>query len=154
MEPTVSYAEEELRALSVRYACGVDRRDPDLFVSAFCDDAVLIVHRPGEDPAAGARRSGTADLRQVTEFIKRYTATLHVVGQSLYEVDGDTASGEVYCVAHHIRRREAGGGDTDHIMYIRYRDVYARRPDATWGIAERQLWCDWTETLSIDPLKS
>jgi ketosteroid isomerase-like protein len=151
MAPTLIAEHPELRALAVRYACGVDRRDPDLFVSAFCDDAVLVVHRPGEAPEDGARRQGLDDLRVVTEFIKRYTATLHVLGQTLYEVDGDSATGEVYCIAHHIRRAEGEG--TDHIMHIRYRDRYARRADGSFGIAERHLWCDWTETLPIDPVK-
>lgn len=151
MDAAKSTTDQELHAVAVRYACGVDRRDPDLFVSAFCEDALLVVHRPGEDPGAGARRSGTAELRDVTEMIKRYTATVHLVGQGLYEVDGDRASGEVYCIAHHIRRR--GGEGTDYVMFIRYRDRYARRPDGTWGIAERHLWCDWTETRHIDPVE-
>lgn len=151
MDVAASTTDQELHAVAVRYACGVDRRDPDLFVSAFCEGATLVVHRPGEEPDAGARRSGTGELRDVTEMIKRYTATIHLVGQGLYEVDGDRASGEVYCIAHHIRRRDGEG--TDYVMFIRYRDRYARRADRSWGIVERHLWCDWTETRPIDPVK-
>jgi hypothetical protein len=141
MDVTLGAIEPELRSLAVQYACGVDRRDPDLYAGAFLDDGLLVVHRPGEAPEDGARRQGTAELRPVTEHIKQYYRTMHFIGQSLYQMDGDVPTGEVYCIAHHLHQPE--GEWVDRIMYIRYQDRYGRRPDGRWGIAERHLWNDW-----------
>ena len=52
-------------------------------------------------------------------------------------MDGDQASGEVLCVAHHLSRPPtrrggpAGSAGTDMVWFIRYRDDY-RRTDAGW----------------------
>ena len=133
--------QSQLRGLAVQYACGVDRRDPDMYAGAFLDDGILVVHRAGEPPEDGARRQGTAALREVTEHIKQYYKTMHFCGQSLYEMDGDVPTGEVYCIAHHILERD--GEWVDRIMYIRYQDRYGQRADGSWAIAERHLWNDW-----------
>jgi hypothetical protein len=137
----------DLHAVAVRYANGCDRRDAELFLSAFCDNPILVVHRPGQGP------SQVTTLRGVPASLeRRYFVTMHFVGQGLYEIDGDTAKGEVYCIASHIARTE--GERSNHTMYIRYQDNYARRADGSWGIAERHLMCDWTETRPVDPLPS
>jgi hypothetical protein len=142
MAVTLGAIEPELRALAVQYACGVDRRDPDMYAGAFLDDGLLVVHRPGEGPDQGARRQGTAELRPVTEFIKQYYKTFHFIGQSLYALEGDVPTGEIYCIAHHLHQPD-GDEWQDRIMYIRYHDRYGTRPDGRWGIAERHLWNDW-----------
>lgn len=138
----------DLRALSERYAAAVDRRDADLFVAGFAPDAALVVHRPGEAPERGARLTGHAELRSVTDNLGRYARTMHFLGQSVYDVhgDGDEATGEVYCVAHHLRHREDGA--TDGVMYIRYHDRYRHTRDG-WAFAARHVWCDWTETRPV-----
>ena len=147
MDVTLGAIGPELRALAVQYAIGLDRRDPDLYIGAFLDDGLVVVHRPGEAPEDAARRQGTAELRPVIEYIKRYYKTMHLIGQSLYEMDGDVPTGEVYCVAHHLH--QLAGEWVDRIMYIRYQDRYGRRPDGRWGIAERHLWNDWVASWPI-----
>jgi hypothetical protein len=133
-----------LRALADRYAAGVDRRDRDLFLSAFHEDGVLVLLDRADPTQVTATRRGHHELGAVTELITRYDKTFHFVGNARYEVDveHDYASGEVYCVAHHLTTGRHGG--TDYVMMIRYLDTYTRR-DGRWGIDERRLVTDWTE---------
>jgi|SRR5689334_9812936 len=131
-----------LRALADRYAAGVDRRDRDLFLSAFHADGVLVLLDHADPTQVFATRRGHDELGAVTELIARYDKTFHMIGNARYEVDGDRATGEVYCVAHHLTTDRHGG--TDYVMMIRYLDTYTRR-EGRWGIEERRLVTDWTE---------
>jgi hypothetical protein len=138
-----------LRDLAERYAAGVDRRDADLFVSAFHTDARLLVFQPSEAEEPRGTRNGPEELADVITLISRHDRTFHLLGNSRYDVSGDEARGEVYCEAHHV---SAAGAEprTDHVMYIRYRDEY-RRDAGAWSIAERHVLVDWTETRQIQP---
>jgi hypothetical protein len=138
-----------LRALAERYAAGVDRRDRALFLSAFHADGVLVLLDRADPTQVAATRRGHAELGDVTELIARYDKTFHFIGNSRYEVDGDRATGEVYCVAHHLDTARHGG--TDYVMMIRYLDTYTRR-DGRWGIDERRLVTDWTELRTANRL--
>jgi hypothetical protein len=46
-------------------------------------------------------------------------------------------------MAHHIIQ-EAGGAETDLVMYIRYRDAYVRTPGG-WRFGRRDVMRQWTE---------
>ena len=126
-----------LRSLADAYARSVDRRDADAFLAVFTDDGVL------ETPA-GSRR-GRAQLAEILDRIAVYARTFHLVGQATYDLDGDAATGEVYCMAHHWN--EDGSG---HVMYIRYHDRY-RRDAGGWRISERRLLVDHTATATSPP---
>jgi ketosteroid isomerase-like protein len=135
--------------LAYRYAAGVDRRDRQLFLSAFRPDATLTVRRPGPDgEVRDSVRTGHDQLGTVTEVIARYAKTFHFVGNHRVEVAGDTATGEVYCTAHHLDPGPHGG--TDYTMLIRYLDTYRRDPGGPWLIASRRLEVDWTEVQAAD----
>ena len=143
----------ELRSLAERYAQGVDRRDVEGFVALFHDDAAIIIHDPSESTEPREVR-GTERLAKVPELIKRYPKTFHMLGQSTYDIGDGEATGEVYCIAHHLTPDDAspeGAGGTNFVMYIRYEDTY--RPDASgvWKFAERRLRVDWTETRAANP---
>jgi SnoaL-like domain len=141
---------EALRSLAARYAAGVDRRQRDLFLSAFRADATLAVHRPQAGPDDEPRlMRGHAEIGRVVELIARYPATFHMLGQSRYEVTGDRARGEVYCVASHYVRSDQG--DTSYVMYIRYEDEYRRDRGGPWMIERRDVRPDWTETRQVRP---
>jgi hypothetical protein len=120
----------------------VDRRDRDLFLSAFHADGVLVLLDYSDPTQVRATRSGHGELGDVTELITRYDKTFHFIGNTRYDLEGDRATGEVYCVAHHLTTDRHGG--TDYVMMIRYLDTYTRR-DGRWGIEERRLVTDWTE---------
>jgi hypothetical protein len=145
--------EGRLRSLSARYASGVDRRDATLFLDVFLPDATLEVHpAPDEGPAAPHRLHGHDEIARVITSISAYPFTYHLLGQSLYEIRDTTASGEVYCVAHHAgddgsgaRGARSTGAGSLYVMYIRYLDEYRRTPADSWKISVRRVLVDWTE---------
>jgi ketosteroid isomerase-like protein len=141
---------DELRSLAEQYARGVDRRDDvDGFVALFLPDAVISIHDPGESTEPHEIR-GAERLARIPEVIKRYPKTFHMLGQSTYTIGDAEATGEVYCIAHHLTPGEQHGG-TDYVMFIRYEDTY--RPDSAgaWKFAHRRLRVDWTETRAVNP---
>ena len=97
-----------------------------------------------------ARVRGRDELADVITMIARYDKTFHMLGNARYDIADDTATGEVYCIAHHLAANPSreDGAPTDHVMYIRYRDDYGR-DDHGWRIVERRVLVDWRETRSI-----
>jgi hypothetical protein len=63
-------------------------------------------------------------------------------------VTADEASGETYCLAHHVwnenRQRML------LVISIRYLDRFVRQ-DGTWRFAERRLITDWTDQRPSTP---
>jgi SnoaL-like domain len=62
-------------------------------------------------------------------------------------VSGTTATGEVYCIAHHLRGDAAE--TTDLAVYIRYLDRYRQDPGGRWLIESRQGVFLWTEERPV-----
>jgi hypothetical protein len=60
--------------------------------------------------------------------------TMHVIGNHLADVHGDTATGLTYCIAHHLREDR-----TDLVMMVRYVDRYSPGSDGVWLIADRSV---------------
>ena len=72
---------------------------------------------------------GREALTPVFEDLNRYTATMHFNGQSTITLDGDRATGESYCMAHHLSVG-ADGQRTLMIAAIRYDDVFVEQQGA------------------------
>ena len=87
-------------------------------------------------PDAGARWAAAL------EGLRRYSGTFHHLGQRRVDLDGDEATGEVYCQAHHFA--ETDGRREDRVVFIRYQDAYVRRLEG-WRFASRRLEVDWVE---------
>ena len=125
----------ELRALVDQYAVAADTRDRARFADVFTPDAVLSL---------GARDLvGHAEIVTPLDYLDaHYGRTMHLVGNHDVTLDGDTAHGLVYCLAHHI----SGTGDdaTDTMMAVRYVDDYVRTGSG-WRIARRATHVDWLE---------
>jgi hypothetical protein len=148
MTESAAEAHEALRSLAACYAAGVDRRQLDLFLSAFRPGATLAVHQPQAGPDDKPRlMRGHSEIGRVVELIARYPATFHLLGQGRYEVHGDRASGEVYCVANHYVPSDQGA--RNYVMYIRYEDEYRRDRGGPWKIERRDVRPDWTETRQV-----
>jgi len=132
-----------LRALVEGYACACDARDATTLRRVFADGATLTVHWP-DRPAAVLTFPESAE--HIAANLARYDRTYHFVGNHPVAVDGDTARGTTYCVAHHITG--TGPEAHDHVMTIRYEDAYVRTPSG-WRIATRDLRVDWTESRTV-----
>jgi hypothetical protein len=133
-----------LRDLAEAYAAAVDHLDLDLFLSLWVDGAVLAVHRDGPDAPPTVERHAPADLPGVIEQLGRYDRRMHIVANQRVEIEGDHATGEVYCEAHHV------AGDGDFVMNIRYDDVYRRDGDR-WRFERRAVKTLWTSQRQVDP---
>ena len=88
-------------------------------------------------------------IRELFDNLNTYQATMHFNGQSSVVLDGDRATGESYCIAHHLY--QVDGQRTLMKAYIRYLDQFARQSDGSWLFAERKLMVDWTETRPSNP---
>jgi hypothetical protein len=116
----------------------VDRRDWALAETLFADDARLVGPRfelVGRDAIVRGLRS-----------VERYRATFHAVLNQLFEIDGDEASGETYCLASHLFER--GGAPRKLDWGIRYQDR-CRRTGRVWRFARRELIVDWEQDLPL-----
>jgi hypothetical protein len=69
-------------------------------------------------------------------------------GQSTVGLNGDRATGESYCLAHHLFTED--GERRLMVASLRYLDTFVKT-DGVWLIAERNLYVDWTETHSSPP---
>jgi SnoaL-like protein len=86
-------------------------------------------------------------LASVFADLNKYDATTHFVGQStIYTLTSDRATGETYCLAHHI----TVDGEKRRLMLasLRYLDTFAKMNDA-WLFAERLLYVDWQEERAL-----
>ncbi len=150
MEPERSEVADTLavRALALAYAHHADRREPDSLAALFEPEGVLrMVGRNDEANAAVSR--GHRQIASAVGGLRRFDTTYHLVANHLVDLAGDEATGEVYCVAHHVH--EEDGRRTDFVMFIRYRDRY-RRHDERWLFAERETYVEWTEDRALGPV--
>lgn len=137
-----------LRELFDAYAHCADRRDAKGQMALFTEDTHFVVYMDSKSDVPSQDLRGRESLAPVFDALNAYEATTHFNGQSTVEVDGDRATGESYCIAHHV----SGAGDERTLMIasIRYLDTFAKQ-DGAWYFAERTLMVDWTETRPSHP---
>jgi hypothetical protein len=145
--------EAALHALSVAYADAADRRDGTRFADLFLDDGVLVVPRYPDELQPVVTLAGTDALRRVSTGLMRFERTFHLVANTSFAVEGDRATGEVQCLAHHLVAEDpvpaAGPGLVDQVWFIRYRDDYARIGEG-WRFARRVLHLQWVEERAVE----
>jgi SnoaL-like domain len=132
-----------IRGLVDAWAHCADRRKREEQAALFTADGTVIVYMG--DPASSEpvqRLQGRAELAEALKVLETYDATTHFNGQSTIILDGDRATGETYCLAHHLWVED--GQRTLMVMSIRYLDRFVRQ-DGEWLFAERQLIADWTD---------
>jgi hypothetical protein len=137
-----------LRELFAAYAHCADRRDAEGQRSLFTEDTHFAVYMEGEGSEPTQELNGCEALTPVFDDLNRYEATTHFNGQSTIALDGDRATGESYCLAHHLYTED--GERKLMVASLRYLDTFAK-VDGTWLFAERMLYVDWTETRSSHP---
>ena len=136
-----------IRELIEAYAHCADRRDAKGQMALFTTDTHFVVYMNAKDPKPSQELHSREALAPVFADLNQYAATMHFVGQStIFTLNGDRATGEAYCIAHHL----TVDGDKRRLMvaYLRYRDTFAKI-DKTWLFAERLLYVDWLEERAL-----
>jgi len=100
-----------------------------------------------KNPKPSQELNSREALAPVFADLNRYDATTHFVGQStVFTLDTNRATGEAYCLAHHVATE--GGKRSLMIASLRYLDTFAKIHGA-WLFAERLLYVDWLEQRAL-----
>ena len=134
-----------IRELFDAYAHCADRRDAEGQKALFTEDTHFLVYMDGEGTEPTQELNGREALTPVFDDLNTYEATTHFNGQSTVTLDRDRATGESYCLAHHLFTED--GERKLMVASLRYLDTFVKT-DGAWLFAERKLYVDWTETRS------
>jgi uncharacterized protein (TIGR02246 family) len=134
--------ERALHQLVLRYARACDTHDAAEFAAIFTEDGAI------ESP--GHTMTGRDQIVAVvpSKLKEMYLRTMHLVHNDLAWIDGDRATGETYCIAHHLTRL-GDGKASDFIMAITYKNRF-RKIDGRWYIEHRRLNLNWTQSETVD----
>jgi len=135
-----------IRELVDAYAHRADRRDCEGQMALFTEDTRFLVFMDAKASTPSQTIVRRADLRPVFEDLRQYEATTHFNGQSTVVLTGATATGESYCLAHHVQARD--GQRSLMVASIRYLDTFAKAAGC-WLFSERRLMVDWVETRPL-----
>ena len=136
-----------IRELVEAYAHCADRRDAKGQMSLFTADTHFVVYMDAMDPKPTQELHTREALAPVFAELNRYAATTHFVGQStIFTLTSDRATGETYCLAHHVTLD--GGKRRLMVASLRYLDTFLKK-DGAWLFAERRLYVDWLEERAL-----
>ena len=136
-----------IRELVEAYAHCADRREAKGQMSLFTADTHFVVFMIPEDPKPSMELHSREALAPVFADLNKYDATTHFVGQStIFTLTADRATGEAYCLAHHVT--VDGGKRRLMVASLRYLDAFVKR-DGDWLFAERRLYVDWLEERAL-----
>jgi hypothetical protein len=136
-----------IRELIEAYAHFADRRDAKGQMALFTKETHFVVYMNAKDPKPTQELYSREALASVFADLNQYDATTHFVGQStILALTGDRATGEAYCLAHHVM---LGSGKRRLIVAsLRYLDTFVKT-DGAWLFAERLLYVDWLEERAL-----
>jgi hypothetical protein len=136
-----------IRELVEAYAHCADRRDAKGQMSLFTENTHFVVFMNAKDPTPSQELHSREALAPVFADLNKYDATTHFVGQStIFTLTGDRATGEAYCLAHHVT--VAGGKRRLMVASLRYLDTFVKI-DGAWLFAERSLYVDWVDERAL-----
>jgi hypothetical protein len=137
-----------LRDLVDAYARHVDRRQAESVAALFTVDGRLVSRlHDGADTAPIVRRGRAEIAAALAAGLGRYVTTTHIVGGQVVTIDGDRATGDTVCLAHHVY--DSDGTRRMLVMAVRYADTFVRRSGG-WGFAERELRLDWRQDRPLE----
>jgi ketosteroid isomerase-like protein len=132
-----------IRELVEAYAHCADRRDAQGQMALFTADAHFVVYMDAKNPTPSQELHSREALAPVFADLKQYDATTHFLGQStIFTLTNDRATGEAYCLAHHI----TVNGERRRLMLasLRYYDTFVKL-GGEWLFSERLLYVDWLD---------
>jgi ketosteroid isomerase-like protein len=136
-----------IRELVEAYAHCADRRDAKGQMSLFTPDTHFVVYMNANDPTPSQELHSREALAPVFAALNQYDTTTHFVGQStILSLSDGRATGEAYCLAHHVTVK--GGKRGLMVASLRYLDTFAKT-DGTWLFSERLLYVDWVDERAL-----
>jgi ketosteroid isomerase-like protein len=136
-----------IRQLIEAYAHCADRRDAKGQMALFTTDTHFVVYMNAKDPKPSQELHSREALAPVFAELNKYHATTHFIGQStIFTLTRDRATGEAYCLAHHIT--VDGGKRRLMVASLRYLDTFVKI-DGGWLFSERRLYVDWMEERAL-----
>ena len=109
-----------MRRLADVYCSAVDDDDAERMDALFVPEGRLVVYPPGKWPGEAEPLrswSGVTDFqRLLTVLAESYVRWVHFLGNHWVEVDADSAAGEAYLFACHLRTTPAG--DEEEVALI------------------------------------
>src|SRR5260370_36442000 len=136
-----------LRELVEAYAHCADRRDAKGQMCLFTADTHFVVYMNAKDPTSSQELHSREALAPVFADLYKYNATMHFVGQStIFTLTGDRATGEAYCLAHHVT--VDGGKRRLMLASLRYLDTSVKL-DVAWLVAELLLYVVWLDDRAL-----
>jgi hypothetical protein len=136
-----------IRELVEAYAHCADRRDAKVQMSLFTADTHFVVYMDAKNPTPSQELHSREALAPVFDALNQYAATTHFVGQStIFDLSNDLATGEAYCLAHHVTID--GGKRRLMIASLRYLDTFVKT-GGTWLFSERLLYVDWVDERAL-----
>src|SRR6266481_1223404 len=136
-----------IRELVEAYAHCADRRDAKNQIALFAENAHFVVYMNAKDPVPSQEVHSRNALAPVFAELNKYDATTHFVGQStIFTLTPDRATGEAYCLAHHVT--VDGGKRRLMVASLRYLDTLVKI-DGAWLFSERRLYVDWMEERAL-----
>jgi len=147
VDETGTAVSSQLRELTHRYAWALDDRDPVALCRLFHPDAVLRIFPPGAEEPPVESRGHDQLVLMVQVMRQRYERTMHIVSNDIFSVAGDRATGQVYCVAHHLIRED--GRTRKVAAYLTYRDSFRLDPTEGWKFSQRDIHFLWIEEAPV-----
>ena len=135
-----------IRELIEAYAHCADRRDAKGQMALFTADTHFAVYMNAKDPTPSQELHSREALAPVFAALNQYDVTTHFVGQSTIILAGAHATGESYCLAHHVTMD--GGTRRLMVASLRYLDKFVKVGGA-WLFSERLLYVDWVEERAL-----
>src|SRR6202047_4768155 len=125
ISPTEAADRLAIRELIEAYAHCADRRDAKGQMALFTPDTHFVVFMNAKDPSPFQELHSREALAPVFADLNQYDATTHFLGQStIFALTSDRATGEAYCLAHHIT--VDGGKRRLMLASLRYLDTVVK----------------------------
>ncbi len=138
-----------IRELIDNYGYYADRREAQKQAALYTENAIMEIYRGEPDTSKPvAILKGRKELEEAFKGLKIYDMTFHLNGQNTIKFSGDSATGRVYCLAHHIFVEN--GKRMLLVMGIHYYDTYVHRNNQ-WLFSQRKLIIEWEDKRPSTP---
>jgi uncharacterized protein (TIGR02246 family) len=137
----------EIRQLVERYASAADRADGQAAADLFTEDGEFLMWLDPASDDPSSHRRGHAEIAGAIDRIRDYSHTHHTIGSHMATIEGDRATGETRCEAHHLVG--APPNVRDHVMFAYYQDEYVKQ-NGRWLFHRRELRVNWISILPVE----